>query len=180
MRLETERLTIRSLVPEDAPALQRIYSNPEVLRFLPATEPWTLERAQQGIERHAGLEREKGYARWGVVRKDSGELIGTSGIQPVACTDDIELAYHYSPASWGQGYATEAAIAVLGYGFKTLKLDVVVAVTFPENLGSARVLDKAGMSYVGIATYHGLDGLRKYIAYRETWKPPSLAVDLNP
>src|SRR5438093_8415381 len=110
MRLETERLVIRSAVASDAPGLQRLFSDPDVRRWLPPGEPWTIERANEAIARRTALEREQGYTAW------------------------IELAYHYLPSAWGKGYGTEAATAVLAHGLGAVGLDEIIAICFPENI----------------------------------------------
>lgn len=85
---------------------------------------------------------------------------------------EIDLAYHLTRASSNKGCATEAVVAVLGHGLASVGLDRVMAVALPENVGSWRVIAKAGMRYEGIAAYYGLDGLKKYVAERGWWKPP--------
>ncbi len=174
MRLETERLVLRSVVPSDASNLHLLYSDPEVMRFLPPGPPVTLEQAQQRVERRMKMEAELGYAPFIILKKDSGEFIGSGGVQPVKDTTDVEIAYHFLPSAWGKGYATEAAVAILDFGFRTVGLREIVAVAYPDNTASWRVLEKIGMRDVGIAKYHGIGGLKKYVANRESWTPPRL------
>ena len=85
----------------------------------------------------------------------------------------MELAYHYLPSAWGKGYGSEAAAAVIAYGLSVLGLDRIIAICFPENIGSWRVMEKAGMRYVGTASYYGLEGLKKYEAERRSWRAPA-------
>lgn len=111
------------------------------------------------------MERERGFAVWAVDAKDTGGFIGQCGLYPIEGTGpEIEIAYHYTKASWGRGYATEAAIAVLGYAFGPLRLDRVIALVMEQNLGSRRVVEKAGMRFEGTATYYNIPNLRKYVA----------------
>ena len=88
---------------------------------------------------------------------------------------EIDLAYHFVPGSWGKGYATEAVTAVLAHALGQLGLDGVMAVAMPDNVGSWRVMEKAGMRYEGSASYYGLDGLKKYVAERSWWRPPVIS-----
>ncbi len=74
---------------------------------------------------------------------------------------EIDLAYHLPSLAWGKGYATEAVIAVLAQGLGPVGLNRVMAVTMPENVGSWRVMENAGMRYGGSAAYYGLEGLRE-------------------
>jgi len=168
--LETERLIIRSVVREDAVHLQRLFSDPAVLRYLPPSPPATLETAKRSVERRMTVERERGYGAWMVELKSSSEFIGDVGLLLVEGTGpEIELAYHYLPSAWGKGYGTEAARAVLRHGFETCALEEIIAICIPENIGSWRIMEKAGMQYVGTASYYGLVGLKKYVANRATW-----------
>jgi RimJ/RimL family protein N-acetyltransferase len=170
VRVETDRLVIRSAVLSDAAGLERLFSDPEVLRWLPPTTPWTRERAKQAVERRAQAERERGFSAWIVERKQDATFIGSCALQLVEGTGpEVELAYHYLPTEWGKGYGTEAAIAVLRYGLTELGLDQIIAICFPDNVGSWRVMEKAGMRFVGMASYYGLEGLKKYVADRGTW-----------
>jgi RimJ/RimL family protein N-acetyltransferase len=114
-------------------------------------------------------EAERGFAAMIISLKGTEEFIGSGGIQPVKDTSDVEIAYHLLPSAWGKGYVTEAAAAILEFGFKTIGLNEIVGVAFPNNVGSWRVLEKIGMNYVGISRFHGIDGLKKYVANRETW-----------
>ena len=172
MKLETDRLVIRSAVATDAPSLQRLFSDPEVRRYLPPGEPWTLERATEAIARRIVLEKEQSYTAW-IVETKAGEFIGSVALQKVERTGpEVELAYHYLPSAWGKGYGTEAAIDVLRHAFERVGLDEVIAICFPENIGSWRIMEKAGMQYVGTASYYGLVGLKKYVARRVEWKEP--------
>jgi [ribosomal protein S5]-alanine N-acetyltransferase len=173
MRLETARLVIRTFEPRDAEAWLAMVNDPEVGRFTPPSPPATLESVQGMIECRHTMEREQGYAMWAVDDKETDTFVGQCGFYPAERTGpEIELAYHYSPASWNKGYATEAAIVVLAYGFGTAGLDGVIALVMPENVGSCRVVEKAGMRFAGIATYYDIPGLRKYVAERAWWSAP--------
>lgn len=170
MRLETERLVIRSVRPEDAPDFQRLYSDPDVRRFLPPGPPATLESARGIVERRLQLERERGFAGWHVSLSSTGDFIGSVALQPIERTGpEVELAYHYLPSAWNKGYGTEAAKAILRYGFEMCGLEQIIAICFAENIGSWRIMEKAGMTYAGLASYYGLTDLKKYVADRDTW-----------
>ncbi|GAC1485653.1 MAG: hypothetical protein NVS1B1_00010 [Candidatus Limnocylindrales bacterium] len=121
------------------------------------------------IERRIRDERERGFSMFAVEAKGTGTLIGQAGLQPVERVGpEIELAYHLGPAAWNKGYATEAAVACLKVGFAA-GLERIIAISFPENVGSWRVMEKAGMRFDGDAAYYGITGLRKYVVDRGTW-----------
>ena len=173
MQIETPRLIIRAFEPRDAEPWLTLVNDPEVTRYTPPSPPATLETFQGAQERRHAMERERGYAMWVVEAKDSGAFLGQCGLYPAERTGpEIELAYHFNPAAWGQGYATEAATAVLGYGLGPVGLDQVIAVIMPANNASCRVVEKAGMRFVGSATYYDLPDVRKYVAERAWWRAP--------
>jgi ribosomal-protein-alanine N-acetyltransferase len=175
MRLETPRLVIRNFEPRDRDAWVAIYGDPRVRRYLPALPAPTLEMFWAALDKHHRLERARGYTMCAVELKSTGALIGRCGLSPVEGTGpDVELAYYYSPDSWGCGYATEAAIAVLRYGFEVVGLDRIIALVMQENLASQRVVEKCGMRFEGVATYYGVADLKKYVALRGSWAVPEL------
>lgn len=168
IRLETARLVIRSFEPRDAESWLALVTDPDVCRYLPAGPPPTLDTFFTVLERRHALERERGFALWAVDAKETGAFVGQCGLYPAEGTGpEIELAYHYDTSVWGKGYGTEAASAVLAYAFGPLELDRAIAVVMPENVGSCRVVEKAGMRFEGTATYYGIEGLRKYVAERD-------------
>ena len=174
MRLETPRLVIRSFEPTDAAGMLAVFGDPEVRRYLPPFTDPTLETMQQSVARRMAMEAQNGHGLWAVERKDTGELIGDCGLMLVEGTGpEVEIAYHYRQRAWGQGFGTEAAIACLAHGFGPIGLARVIAICFPENVGSWRVMEKAGMIYEGTGDYYGLTGLKKYVAERDGWEAPA-------
>ncbi len=173
-RLETARLVIRTFESRDAEAWVAMVNDPEVVRFLPPGPAPTMETFAEVIERRHAIEREIGYSMWAVEDKTTGTFVGQCGIRPVdeGAGPEIDLAYHYTRASWGNGYATEAVIAVLTHGLGPVGLDRIMAVAMPENIGSWRVMEKAGLRYQGRVNYYRLEDLKKYVAGREWWRPP--------
>ena len=173
-RIETPRLVVRTFEPGDAEAWVAMVNDPEVRRFLPPMPHATMETFQKAIEERHAMEHEIGYSMWAVDDRATGVFVGQCGIRPVeeGAVPEIELAYHYTRDSWNKGYGTEAAIAVLAHALGPVGLGRVIAVVMTENVGSWRVMEKAGMRYEGLADYFGLEGLKKYVAAREWWRPP--------
>jgi RimJ/RimL family protein N-acetyltransferase len=101
---------------------------------------------------------------WAVVRKSDGQLLGTVHLLPLEGGPDIEIGYHYGKAFWGNGYASEVARAVIPYGFEITDEDELVGVVFAENIGSQRVLENAGLRYVGERHCFGFDMMHYRIA----------------
>jgi RimJ/RimL family protein N-acetyltransferase len=173
-RLGTARLVIRTFEARDAGPWLAMVSDPEVTRFLPAGPAPTMEQAQRVIGERQAMERELGHAMWAVDDKATGTFVGQCGLRPVdeGAGPEIDLAYHYTRASWNRGYGTEAAIAVIAHGLGPVGLDAIMAVTLPENIGSWRIMQNAGMRYAGLVDYYGLEGLKKYVAARAWWRSP--------
>jgi RimJ/RimL family protein N-acetyltransferase len=168
IRLETERLIVRSFEPRDADDWLALLSDPDVRRYLPPGPAPTRDTFSSALDRRRAMESDRGFAMWAVDAKETGSFIGQCGLYPIEGTGpEIEIAYHYTKASWGKGYGTEAAIAVLGHALGPLGLDRVIALVMEQNLGSRRVVEKAGMRFEGTATYYSIPNLRKYVAARD-------------
>jgi len=173
-RLETARLVIRTFQGRDADPWLAMVNDPEVIRFLPPGPDPTLEDFQRVVAERQAMERELGHAMWAVDDKTTGAFVGQCGLRPVdeGAGPEIDLAYHFKRASWNRGYGTEAAIAVLAHGLGPVGLDCIMAVVVPENVGSWRGMEKAGMRYEGLVDYYGMKGLKKYVAARAWWRSP--------
>jgi RimJ/RimL family protein N-acetyltransferase len=96
MKLETERLELRSATLADAPNLLALFSSPEVLRYLPPRPPVTLEQAEQSVLRRMKMEAELGYAPFIIVTRDGDEFIGSGGLVQVQDSTDVEVVYHFA------------------------------------------------------------------------------------
>jgi len=173
-RLETARLVIRIFEDRDAIPWLAMVNDPEVRRFLPEGPAPTMEVFQRALGERQAMERELGHTMWAVDDKTTGTFVGQCGLRPVdeGAGPEIDLGYHFTRANWSRGYGTEAAIAVLAHGLGPVGLDCIMAVVVPENVGSWRVMEKAGMRYEGLVDYYGMEGLKKYVAARQWWRPP--------
>ena len=166
---ETERLIVRRFTTADAAEVFEIYRDPAVWRYLGGGEPYTsVEQARERLARHElGYADESPFGSWAVVVRETNAVIGTVLVAPLEEGPEIEVGYHYGQSAWGMGYATEAAIGAIEYGFGVLKLDQLCGVVFPENLASQRVLEKAGMTYRGMRPTFGFT-LMYYTIERDT------------
>lgn len=149
--LETQRLILRKIDKNDAHNMFHYGSNTRVSEKVTWETHKTLEDTEAFIEFVLKGYDEKKMALWGIELKDSGQLIGT--IDFVAINNkhkNGEIGYVLSPEHWGQGITTEASQRVLEFGFRELGLVRIQARCFTENIGSQRVMEKAGMSFEGI------------------------------
>lgn len=162
--METPRLVIRSFTQQDAPALhERVFGDPVAMRFIPRGASPSVDRTRASVERFMRHEQERGFSLWAVELKQTRELIGDCGLFAVqGVGPEVELAYHFGKRWWNNGYATEAATVCLARGFNECGLSEIIAICFPEHIASRRVMEKAGMKYVGPARYYDLD-LVKYV-----------------
>ncbi|HEV2707685.1 MAG TPA: GNAT family N-acetyltransferase [Pyrinomonadaceae bacterium] len=180
--LETERLLLRRWTPADARTLFAFASDPETMRFIGDGSAWVdIARAHQWITRRVADYETVGYSPYAVVERASGRIVGSCGFTYVAALSEIDLGYVFERASWGRGYATEAARAVLAYGFDRLGFEEVTANTVPEHYASRRVLEKIGFEFRGLRRYEGdEEDSAFYVARRRPAHVPARAPEDSP
>lgn len=161
-QVQTDRLTLRPLTPADAVPYAAIRYHPDVVKWMLPAPADPLAAAHAAIERYAAGWRERGYGPWGVFR--DGRQIGHAGLNFVPEFGETEVLWSLHPDAWGRGYATEAARAALTLGFETIGLDLIFAITKPENFASQAVMKRLGLTY------------RRDVVYRET---PSVWFDIS-
>jgi len=128
-------------------ALHDLWTDARVRRYLWDGETISRRRARAAIEASIESFARHGFGLW-VTRERTGEApIGFCGLLPSDEAPEVEVSYGISPPFWGRGLATEAALAVLRYGFETVGLQRIVASVDAPNVASPRVLEKAGMRY---------------------------------
>ena len=151
MILTTERLILRDFVEDDWQAVLAYQKNPLYLRYY----AWTDRSPDEAREFVAMfLAHQQAIPRikfqLACTLKATGQLIGNCGIRlESAGARQADIGYELDPNYWGQGYATEAARAVVEYGFSQLRVHRVWASCVADNLGSAHVLEKLGMHQEG-------------------------------
>jgi RimJ/RimL family protein N-acetyltransferase len=150
----TDRLILRTWKPSDIPLMATISSDPLVMEHFPATQDIA---ATQALVDHINQHYEKfGYALYAVEIKDTREFIGFVGLNhpPFEIPNFkpkglpiVEIGWRLSSNHWGQGYATEAAKAVLDYAFTELNLCEIISFTVPANTKSRHVMEKIGLHH---------------------------------
>ena len=170
-RLESERLVLRRVAPDDLPFYTRIHALPEVAQHLwPGGRPRLPDETARWLRYTLASYEKLALGYLAVLRKDDGALIGRCGLMDmvvesaapehglrkgwfgdppvppagVALTCECELGYTFDPAVWSQGFATEAARCVRDYARDVLRLSYVVSAIHPENARSQRVAQRAG------------------------------------
>jgi len=165
--LQTDRLTLRPLQPADAAAYAAMRFHPAVSKWLPPAQGDPLEAALGSIARFAAGWQERQRAPWGVFR--DGELIGHGGLNFVPEFGETEVLWALHPDAWGKGYATEVARAALGYGFDTLGLELIFAITLPDNVASQAVMKRLGLTYRRRVEYKGFKDILWFDMDRRSW-----------
>jgi RimJ/RimL family protein N-acetyltransferase len=148
-QLHTERLILRHWREADREPFARMNADPAVMEFFPAC----LARAESDalVDRIEADFRQYGFGPFAVELRTEGEFIGFTGLSvpgfEARFTPCVEIGWRLAPDYWGQGFATEAARAVVRYGFGTIGLDEVVSFTVPANVRSRSVMERLGMTH---------------------------------
>lgn len=147
--LETERLILRHLTHADLADLHAIYSNPDVVRYIPDA-PTTVEETKREIEWFQnGHPKHPELGLWATIHKETGKFTGRCGLLPWTLVGqaEVEVAYLIDKNFWGQGLATEAAQAIVTYAAEKLRLSRLICLIDHENQASIRVAEKIGMAF---------------------------------
>lgn len=151
MEFHTDRLLLREFVIADWPAVLAYQRDPRYLQFYEWIDR-TPDDAQRFVQMFIDQQDERPRRRFqlAVVLKETGHLIGNCGIRQDAITaHEADIGYELSPDQWGHGYATEAARAIVQFGFAELKVHRIGAWCIADNIASARVLEKIGLKLEG-------------------------------
>lgn len=151
MRIHTDRLLLRDFVEDDWVAVLAYQSDERYLRYY----EWkvrTPEQVRIFVNRFLDMQRRNPRTQFqlAIVDRESGRLLGNCGIRKeTASAIEAELGYELAPDAWGNGYATEAARAMVSFGFSDLGLHRISAQCIAENVASVRVLQRLGMKQEG-------------------------------
>lgn len=130
---------------DDLEALHRIWTDPDVRRYLLdddiVTRDWSAAEIRRSI---ASFER-RGFGQWTIRRGKYRRVIGFCGFRDFHDPPECQLLYGLAPKHWGRGYTTEAVKAVIRHGFESLGFTEIVASADSANGASLRVMEKAGM-----------------------------------
>ena len=146
--LETDRLILRHLLPDDLDRLFTLYSDPEMRRYFPEGT-LTYEETKEELEWFLnGHPKHPELGLWATIHKESNQFIGRCGLLPwtIEGQYEVEVAYMIAKEYWRQGLGTEAARAILQYGFEHLGLSRLICMIDPSNTASRGVAEKIGMT----------------------------------
>jgi [ribosomal protein S5]-alanine N-acetyltransferase len=159
---ETPRLTLLRFTHADAPVVQQLNSNPNVLKYLDEPLLETEEQALHILNSIILPQYKNNLGRWAIHLKTTNEFIGWCGLKYRPELDEIDLGYRLMQQHWGNGYAFEAAKHSLDYAFQQLHLKTIVGRAHIENTASLKILEKLGMQFISeeiiddcpVKTYH--------------------------
>ncbi len=147
--IETERLVLRQFEPGEGQLIYTLNEDPEITRYTgdPVRD---MDHANEVLEQVILPQYALyNHGRWAVHTKPGMEFIGWCGLKYRPELDEIDLGYRFMKQAWGKGYATEAAMASIKYGFEQLGMKRIVGRAMPGNIASIKVLEKCGMKFIG-------------------------------
>lgn len=148
--LHTQRLHLRQIKESDSLSLFKIWSDPDVTKFMNISNFTDENQAKDMIHFLNELAQSNKALRFTIIEKESNQIIGSCGYNSLDFENSkTEIGYDISKAFWGKGYAPEAISALLNYAFTHLKLCRVEAKVEPENVNSIKVLQKLQFAFEG-------------------------------
>ncbi|HTD06321.1 GNAT family N-acetyltransferase [Undibacterium sp.] len=145
--IQTERLLLRAFTADDAEAYYPLCAIPEVIRYVGNKPMTSVEEVRAGLlEGPVNDYAKYGFGRFAVIWKETGQLIGFSGLKYMPPFAEVELGYRLLPEFWGQGLASEAGKASISFARESLNLTRLIAIVHPDNQGSANVVRKLGFA----------------------------------
>lgn len=156
VKIETQRLVLRSMQPADIDGLLLIFTDPKVMASF-GVDLFTREQMGRWLRRNLDHQAEFGYGLFSIIHKDTNLLIGDCGLEQMEVEGVVvaELGYDLRSDYWNQGLATEAAVAVRDYACNVLELSQLISLIRIRNIASRRVAEKVGMTLVAEVTRYG-------------------------
>jgi ribosomal-protein-alanine N-acetyltransferase len=158
--LTTPRLVLRDKRADDLDFTAELFADPLVMRWIADGSTFPREEVEARFGRVMATEAEPGHERWDafkiIERKGDGARVGQAGLLrcEIDGSPEIEIGWWLAKAAWGNGYATEAALALRDFAFGELRLDRLSVVLYAENVKSVAVAERIGGRYQGTARYH--------------------------
>jgi ribosomal-protein-alanine N-acetyltransferase len=155
--IRTARLSLQPLILDDLDSIHALWTNPGVRRFLFDDKIFSREQAAAELNESIDRFEAHGCGLWGARLREQPELIGFCGFRFFHDPPQLQLLYGFHPDHWSKGFATEAARAMIRFGFERAGLDSVIASADAPNLASLGVMERAGMSFDRRETVNEMD-----------------------
>ena len=144
--LETKRLLLRKFTPNDLGKLIEMRLSEGVMKYLGGKKMQNPESLKERLKFYISC-YDQNIGMHAIIWKETGEMMGWSGLQPLEDSDEIEVGYGMTKEFWGKGIGYEAGLFWLKYGFEKLGFERIVAVADKNNVGSWKIMEKLGMKY---------------------------------
>lgn len=159
--LETEHLILRPIQQNDTDRLHEMYSNPAVMQYIYDGSVFSREKSEARVAECLLHWEKHGFGLFVMIEKATKNIAGYCVLRYFI--DDhpdlngkIEIGYILDEPFWGKGYATEAVKALIQFGFEQHHFSQILATILPDNIASQKVVQKAGLIYIGDLETHGL------------------------
>jgi RimJ/RimL family protein N-acetyltransferase len=147
--LTTERLLLRIWADSDREPLSEMNADPQVMEFFPAL--LTRSESDSLVDSFVAEQADRGFCPWAAHLRESSQFIGFVGLHVLPdylpAAPGVEVGWRLARRFWGNGYATEAATASVGFGFASLGLNEIVSMTSVVNIRSRHVMERLGMTH---------------------------------
>lgn len=150
--MTTERIGFSEWQEVDIKLAELLWGEPDVTKLICSSGKFSEEDIADRLKKEINNGTQFHVQYWPIFERTSGELIGCCGLRPYS-ENEYELGFHLRQKFWRQGYAVEAATAVIEYAFAVLKAKRLFAGHNPRNIASAKVLRKLGFTYIGDELY---------------------------
>ena len=144
--LQTERLLLRELNPDDAENFYKLNLNPNVIKYTGNSAFKDIDEAKEFLENYQDYQL-NGFGRWAVIEKSTNEFLGWCGLKYDKNLDETDIGFRFFEEHWNKGLATESAKACINFGFENLNLKSIVGRAMSENIASIKVLEKIGLKF---------------------------------
>ena len=152
--IETDRMILRKFSIDDYQSVYEFGSNVEVQKYTGDKILTSPIQAKIIIKEVLFPDYKKyGYGRLAAIFKPENKIIGFAGLKYLPEFKESDIGFRFLPEYWGKGIATEVSLAIIRYGFEVLKLDNIIGIADPINIGSYRVLEKIGLKFYKLDTY---------------------------
>jgi [ribosomal protein S5]-alanine N-acetyltransferase len=156
--LETQRLYLREINPEDAEHAYLLNLDPEVVQYTGDVAFSSVEEARTFLQKYDHYKK-YGFGRWAVILKTNEEFLGWCGLKYTEEQNEHDVGFRFFKKHWNQGYATESAKACLDLGFCKFNMGTIVGRAMKKNVASIKVLQKIGLNYLKDFDFDGQEGV---------------------
>ena len=170
--MKTDRIGFGTWTEADLPLAERLWSTPEVARFIARGGVFSQEDIARRLQTEINNQSQHGLSYWPIFLLETGDFLGCCGLRPFDVEPGaVELGVHLVPEAWGKGIATEAGHAVIAHAQDTLRTGSLFAGHHPHNDASRHLLGKLGFAYLFDSYYEPTGLMHPAYRYGDTNQP---------